>query len=586
MWLKDKASLVVLFLFLLAPNTHAAKYSITIENLTEGLYFKNLIIAAHNEDVDLFEPASSGSKRLQWLAECGEPKYYFELSEDGTSSISDSPDPEEMVFNDFGENDEDTEDIEFWNVAALDPRMEVELQLVGPKQIAAPADLDAVRDDNVLLSVFGRVMATNDGFVGLDARALPTSAGEEKTYDLYIWDAGSETNNEILVAPEQCEVDCSAEEAALWDCTDVGDCREEYLGLAECNNDECSIVSSNVIYQECYETICSEQMTKYSECYVREKDACTAAAALPEDDEQYEELSDCEDDIEETCETESDITDCYDSNRSCISETDSYTSCYVREYHACELDQEKDPENRQYSSIADCMVGKCDTDKTEVNSCVGDNIESTDDDKRCGGEAIAYTDCYAENYAACIDDQSKEESEQQYDNMTDCIETKCEDSATPFNMCRSSVEACESAQINLSCSAENCMEHYSNVADCMDWNLLNESVACSREEDAVGCCADENLTYWECLAADLECQGDREDNACDLENIFIPDLPGLTHHPLNRASGVESDGENPARVHIHRGVMGDDDLDGGISDLDSSLHRWDGPVARIVIIRK
>lgn len=36
-------------------------------------------------------------------------------------------------------------------------------------------------------------------------------------------------------------------------------------------------------------------------------------------------------------------------------------------------------------------------------------------------------------------------------------------------------------------------------------------------------------------------------------------------------------------VHIHRNVLGDTDPNGGISDLDSRVHRWLNPVARMTI---
>ncbi|MEM7281168.1 MAG: spondin domain-containing protein [Pseudomonadota bacterium] len=37
-------------------------------------------------------------------------------------------------------------------------------------------------------------------------------------------------------------------------------------------------------------------------------------------------------------------------------------------------------------------------------------------------------------------------------------------------------------------------------------------------------------------------------------------------------------------VHIHRNVLGDTDPNGGISDLDSRVHRWLNPVARLTVI--
>jgi len=36
-------------------------------------------------------------------------------------------------------------------------------------------------------------------------------------------------------------------------------------------------------------------------------------------------------------------------------------------------------------------------------------------------------------------------------------------------------------------------------------------------------------------------------------------------------------------VHIHRNVLGDDDLSGGTSDIDNRVHRWLNPVVRVVI---
>jgi hypothetical protein len=38
------------------------------------------------------------------------------------------------------------------------------------------------------------------------------------------------------------------------------------------------------------------------------------------------------------------------------------------------------------------------------------------------------------------------------------------------------------------------------------------------------------------------------------------------------------------KVHIHRGILGDFDSKGGVSDFDSRVHRWLNPVARITVI--
>ncbi len=65
-----------------------------------------------------------------------------------------------------------------------------------------------------------------------------------------------------------------------------------------------------------------------------------------------------------------------------------------------------------------------------------------------------------------------------------------------------------------------------------------------------------------------------------------PGAPGVPADPLGQggtgASGVINFESNTS-VHIHRGVIGDADAAGGISDLDSRIHRWLNPVARVVI---
>lgn len=48
------------------------------------------------------------------------------------------------------------------------------------------------------------------------------------------------------------------------------------------------------------------------------------------------------------------------------------------------------------------------------------------------------------------------------------------------------------------------------------------------------------------------------------------------------ATGVAGPDSNQS-VHIHRGVLGDDDLSGGTSDLDRAVHRWINPVAKLVL---
>ncbi len=55
------------------------------------------------------------------------------------------------------------------------------------------------------------------------------------------------------------------------------------------------------------------------------------------------------------------------------------------------------------------------------------------------------------------------------------------------------------------------------------------------------------------------------------------------------ASGVSASTGGPVEstyIHIHRGILGDRDATGGESDLDSAVHQWQNPVARITITHR
>ncbi|PKG56696.1 spondin domain-containing protein [Shewanella sp. GutDb-MelDb] len=51
------------------------------------------------------------------------------------------------------------------------------------------------------------------------------------------------------------------------------------------------------------------------------------------------------------------------------------------------------------------------------------------------------------------------------------------------------------------------------------------------------------------------------------------------------ATGVMDSSSND-KVHIHPGVLGDTDVNAGTSDLDSRVHRWLNPVARVTVVVK
>jgi hypothetical protein len=61
----------------------------------------------------------------------------------------------------------------------------------------------------------------------------------------------------------------------------------------------------------------------------------------------------------------------------------------------------------------------------------------------------------------------------------------------------------------------------------------------------------------------------------------FPVPPPLEDQVGTGGTGVAATAET--FVHVHRNVLGDQDTTGGLSDVDSGVHRWLNPVARVVI---
>ena len=68
--------------------------------------------------------------------------------------------------------------------------------------------------------------------------------------------------------------------------------------------------------------------------------------------------------------------------------------------------------------------------------------------------------------------------------------------------------------------------------------------------------------------------------ACAVGVAGIPGAPGGDGG--SGGSGVSSADTN-TMIHVHRGVLGDTNSSGGMSDLDSTIHRWQNPVAKLVL---
>ena len=65
--------------------------------------------------------------------------------------------------------------------------------------------------------------------------------------------------------------------------------------------------------------------------------------------------------------------------------------------------------------------------------------------------------------------------------------------------------------------------------------------------------------------------------------------PGVLGIPAAPSGGSGTNGtgvtntESNTTIHIHRGTIGDDDINGGTSDLNNSIHRWLNPVAKLTV---
>jgi hypothetical protein len=63
----------------------------------------------------------------------------------------------------------------------------------------------------------------------------------------------------------------------------------------------------------------------------------------------------------------------------------------------------------------------------------------------------------------------------------------------------------------------------------------------------------------------------------------VPGIPADAGGYAGTGGTGATDFEVNTRVHIHPSVIGDTDPVGGISDLDSTIHRWQNPVAEVII---
>ena len=140
----------------------ARDIQVEITNLTAGIYFTPLLVAAHDRHSHLFEPGTEASAELQALAEGGDSSGLIHFLEDIDSVYAANP------------------------ASGLLPPGE-----------SATANLEVHGQRHSHLSIVAMLLPTNDGFVGLDALPIPHGRGSY-TYFLKGYDAGTEANDEII----------------------------------------------------------------------------------------------------------------------------------------------------------------------------------------------------------------------------------------------------------------------------------------------------------------------------------------------------------------------------------------------------
>ncbi|KGJ95734.1 hypothetical protein ND16A_1269 [Thalassotalea sp. ND16A] len=141
---------------------NAAELEITVSNVTQGIYYTPIIVAAHTADTSIFRSGEMASSELQALAEGGDISGVAAMLATASADMVENP-----------------------AAGLLEPGMSTTTMLT-------------TSDGNNYLSIAAMLLPTNDGFVGLDSWMLPTTAGTYQ-FTLNAYDAGTEANDEIVV---------------------------------------------------------------------------------------------------------------------------------------------------------------------------------------------------------------------------------------------------------------------------------------------------------------------------------------------------------------------------------------------------
>lgn len=155
--------LIATLAVLASASTNAAQVDIEITNLTRGSYFTPLLVAAHAPGERLFASASPASANLQAMAEGG----------DISGLVADMTAVNATVVANPAEG----------------------LLAPGGSTSASLNTDDA--PDNTRLSIVAMLLPSNDGFMGLNAVAIPEAVGTY-VFNVNAYDAGTEGNDEVI----------------------------------------------------------------------------------------------------------------------------------------------------------------------------------------------------------------------------------------------------------------------------------------------------------------------------------------------------------------------------------------------------
>ena len=142
--------------------SYATDFDVNVTNLTRGVYFTPLLVAAHPAETALFTSGQPASASLQAMAEGGDISALSNDLAGLNATVAENP---------AG-------------------------GLLGPGETTSATMNTDNAPDNVLLSVVGMLLPTNDGFLGLNAITIPSEPGTY-TWNVNGYDAGTEANDEI-----------------------------------------------------------------------------------------------------------------------------------------------------------------------------------------------------------------------------------------------------------------------------------------------------------------------------------------------------------------------------------------------------